>query len=89
MVEGTIYLINAKFKYKKKEYKLYEVVWKYNEKKIYDRMRVLQSMKVKQPVKLYDIEILKELGHENKGILGYVKAKKSDEQRNNTTGAYE
>ena len=65
MVEGTIYLINAKFKYKKKEYKLYEVVWKYNEKKIYDRMRILQSMKVKQPVTLYDIEIIKELGHEN------------------------
>ena len=65
MVEGTIYLINAKFKYKKKEYKLYEVVWKYNEKKHYDRMRILQRMKVKQPVTLYDIEILKELGHEN------------------------
>ena len=65
MVEGTIYLINAKFKYKKKEYKLYEVVWKYNEKKIYDRMRILKSMKVKQPVTLYDIEIIKELGHEN------------------------
>ena len=64
MVKGTIYLINAKFKYKKKEYKLYEVVWKYNEKKIYDRMRILQSMKVKQPVTLYDIEIIKELGHE-------------------------
>ncbi len=65
MTEGAIYLINAKFKYKKKEYKLQEVVWKYNEKKIYDRMRVLQSMKVKQPVTLYDIEILKQLGHEN------------------------
>ena len=65
MTEGTIYLINAKFKYKKKEYKLYEVVWKYNEKKIYDRMRVLQSMKVKQPVTLYDIQVIKELGHEN------------------------
>ena len=65
MVEGTIYLINAKFKYKKKEYKLYDVVWKYNNKKIYDRMRILQKMKVKQPVTLYDIEILKELGHEN------------------------
>ena len=65
MVKGTIYLINAKFKYKKKEYKLYEVVWKYNEKKIYDRMRVLQSMKVKQPVTLYDIQVIKELGHEN------------------------
>ena len=89
MTEGTIYLINAKFKYKKKEYKLYDVVWKYNEKKIYDRMRILQSMKVKQPVTLYDIQVIKKLGHENKGILGYVKAKKSDEQRNNTTGAYE
>ena len=65
MTEGAIYLINAKFKYKKKEYKLYEVVWKYNEKKQYDRMRILQSMKVNQPVKLYNIEILKELGHEN------------------------
>ena len=65
MTEGTIYLINAKFKYKKKVYKLYEVVWKYNEKKQYDRMRILQSMKVNQPVKLYNIEILKELGHEN------------------------
>ena len=65
MVEGTIYLINAKFKYKKKEYKLAEVVWKYNEKKIYDRMRILQSMKVKQPVTLYDIQVIKELGHEN------------------------
>ena len=65
MVEGTIYLINAKFKYKKKEYKIYDVVWKYNEKKIYGRMRILQKMKVKQPVTLYDIEILKTLGHEN------------------------
>ena len=65
MVEGTIYLINAKFKYKKKVYKLYEVVWKYNEKKHYHRMRILQSMKVKQPVTLYDIQVIKELGHEN------------------------
>ena len=65
MVKGTIYLINAKFKYKKKEYKLYEVVWKYNEKKHYDRMRVLEKMKVKQPVTLYDIQVIKELGHEN------------------------
>ena len=65
MVKGAIYLINAKFRYKKKEYKLYEVVWKYNSKKIYDRMRILQKMKVKQPVTLYEIEILKELGHEN------------------------
>jgi hypothetical protein len=89
MVEGTIYLINAKFKYKKKQYKLLEVVWKYQGNKQYTRMRVLEGMKVKQPVTLYDIEIIKELGHENKGILDYIKAKKSDEQRNNTTGAYE
>mgnify|MGYP003348058446 FL=1 len=62
MTEGTIYLINAKFKYKKKVYKLYEVVWKYNEKKQYDRMRILQSMKVKQPVTLYEIQVIKQLG---------------------------
>ena len=89
MVEGTIYLINAKFKYKKKQYKLLDVVWKYQGNNQYTRMRVLEKMKVKQPVTLYGIEIVKELGHENKGILDYVKAKKSDEQRNNTTGAYE
>ena len=89
MVEGTIYLINAKFKYKKKQYKLLEVVWKYKGNNQYTRMRVLEGIKVKQPVTLYDIEIIKELGHENKGILDYIKAKKSDEQRNNTTGAYE
>ena len=62
MTEGTIYLINAKFKYKKKVYKLYEVVWKYNEKKQYDRMRILQSMKVDQPVTLYEIQVIKQLG---------------------------
>ena len=65
MTEGTIYLINAKFKYKKKEYKLLEVVWKYQGSNQYTRMRVLEKMKVKQPVTLYDIEIIKELGHEN------------------------
>ena len=65
MTEGTIYLINAKFKYKKKVHKLYEVVWKYQGSNQYTRMRELEKMKVKQPVTLYDIEIIKELGHEN------------------------
>ena len=65
MVKGTIYLINAKFKYKKKVYKLLDVVWKYQGSNQYTRMRVLEKMKVKQPVTLYDIEVIKELGHEN------------------------
>jgi hypothetical protein len=65
MVEGTIYLINAKFKYKKKVYKLLDVVWKYQGNNQYTRMRVLDKIKVKQPVTLYDIEIIKKLGHEN------------------------
>lgn len=85
--QGEIVYCNLKFKFKKKEYELKEVVYKLTDGLFYNR-RLLSPLKIYERVLVYDVEILARLGFENKN-LGYTKAKKSNEQRNKITGAYE
>ena len=85
--KGEIVYCNLKFRYKKKEYELKDVVYKQENGFFYNR-RLMQPLKIDDEVRVYDIEILARLGFENKN-LGYTEVKKSNEQRNKITGAYE
>lgn len=85
--QGEIVYCNLKFRYKKKEYELKDVVYKQENGFFYNR-RLMQPLKIEDEVRVYDIEVLARLGFENKN-LGYTEVKKSNEQRNKITGAYE
>ena len=85
--KGEIVHCNLKFKHNKKEYKLNEIVYKETDGYFYCR-RLMQPLKIDKPVRVYDIEVLQRLGFENKSV-GYTEVKKSNEQRNKITGAYE
>jgi|14BtaG_2_1085337.scaffolds.fasta_scaffold72634_1 hypothetical protein len=88
MIEkGEIVFCNLKFRYKKKKYKLKEIVYKQTDGYFYNK-RILQPLNVCEKVKVYDIEILSRLGFENKN-KGHIKAIKNEEKRNKITGAYE
>ena len=91
---GRIYFINAKFKVTEKRKaavnELKGVVWTANKGMIYDRKRVLKEMKVTETsVKLFDVEILKDLGEPMQKASQVSSVKKSDVTRNEVTGAYE
>lgn len=85
--DKEIVYCNLKFKYKNKVFNLEEVVYKKTDGYYYNR-RILDPLNVKEKVLVYDIEIIKRLGFENKS-KGFTEVKKSDEQRNKITGAYE
>jgi len=85
--QGEIVYCNLKFRFDKKVYELKEIVYKQTDGYYYER-RFLEPLKIKEKVRVYDIEILARLGFENKNI-GYTKAVKNEEQRNKITGAYE
>lgn len=85
--QDEIIYCNAKCNYKGKEYRLDKIVHKHTDGFYYKR-RILEPFGIKEPVKLYDIEIINRLGFANKA-KGYTEVKKSDETRNKITGAYE
>ena len=91
---GRIYFINAKFKVTEKRKavvkELKGIVWTANKDMTYDRKRVLKEMKIAETsVKLFDVEILKDLGEPMQKASQVSKVKKSDVTRNEVTGAYE
>jgi len=61
--KGEIVFCNLKFKYKKKVYELKEVVYKQTDGLFYNK-RLMQPLKIKEKVEVYDIEILARLGFE-------------------------
>ena len=65
--QGEIVFCNLKFKFKKKEYELKEVVYKQTDG-FYLNHRLFKPLKVTEKVKVYDIEILARLGFENKNV---------------------
>lgn len=84
---GEIVYCNMTIYYKNKYYKLKKIVYK-NENKLFYKRKHLEPLNIKEPVVIYDIEIISRLGFENKAT-GYTEVKRSEEQRNNITGAYE
>lgn len=78
---------NMTIYYKNKYYKLKKVVYKNDGQLFYERKH-LESLNIKEPVVISDIEIISRLGFENKA-KGYTEVKRSEEKRNNITGAYE
>lgn len=85
--QGEIVYCNLKFRFDKKVYELKEIVYKQTDGFFYNR-RLLEPLKIKESVRVFDVEILARLGFENKS-LGHTEAIKSNEQRNKITGAYE
>ena len=85
--QGEIVYCNLKFRFDKKVYELKEIVYKQTDGFFYNR-RLLEPLKIKESVRVFDVEILARLGFENKS-LGHTEAVKSNEQRNKITGAYE
>ena len=85
--QGEIVYCNLKFRFDKKVYELKEIVYKQTDGFFYNR-RLLEPFKIKESVRVFDVEILARLGFENKS-LGHTEAVKSNEQRNKITGAYE
>lgn len=87
--EEEILFIDAKFKYKNKEYNLEGVVYKHNKDfKYWNFLELKKKRNIAESVYLYDIKILSRLGFANKS-KGFVEALKSNEQRNKVTGQYD
>lgn len=81
--------IDAKFKYKKKEYNLEGVVYKHNnELEYWNFLELKKKRNITESVRLYDIHIRSRLGFANKS-KGFVEAIKSSEARNKVTGQYD
>lgn len=85
--QDEIIYCNAKCNYKGKEYRLEKIVHKHTDGYFYNR-RNLEPLGIKEPVKLYDIEIISRLGFANKA-KGYTEVKASQEERNKITGSYD
>lgn len=82
-----IVFCNIEFVYKKKQYKLDEVVYKYIDGFYYNK-RILDRIGVKSKVFVTKLIIIKRMGFENKS-KEFTEVKKNEEQRNNITGTYE
>lgn len=85
--KGEIVFCNMTIEYKGKNHLLKEIVYK-NVGKKFTKKHYLKPLGINEDVKIIDIKILSRLGFENKGNE-YTEVKKSNEKRNNITGAYE
>ena len=84
---GEIVYCNLTIKHKGKTHILNEVVYK-NSGGLYYRPTELKKLKIKDPVNVVSVSVIERLGFENKQN-GHTKVKKSNENRNKITGAYE
>jgi len=78
---------NLTILHKGKKHLLEEVVYK-KEDGFYYNQRILNTLNIKEKVKVLDVEIIKRLGFENKS-KGFTEVKKNEETRNKITGTYE
>lgn len=89
MTDGEILFVDAKFKYKKKEYNLEGVVYKHNKNfEYWNFLELKKKRNITEKVLLYDIKIISRLGFPNKS-KGFVEAVKSNEKRNKISGQYD
>ena len=89
MEEEAILFIDAKFKYKNKEYNLEGIVYKHNKDfKYWNFLELKKKRNIDEAVYLYDVKIRSSLGFANKSKR-FVEALKSNEERNKVTGQYD
>lgn len=84
---GEIVFCDLTIIHKGTKHKLEKVVYK-NDGNLFYKRSYLDKLKIKEPVKVEDINIISRLGFENKS-KGFTEVKGSDEIRNKITGAYE
>lgn len=87
--DGEIVFCNAKFSHNGRTHQLKEIVYKHTDGLYFNQDELVRKRKIKTPVALFDIEIIKRLGFENRA-QGFSEAKANDNnKRNPVTGAYE
>jgi len=84
---GEIVFCNLTIKYNNKNHTLKDVVYKNNGNLFFNK-RILLNLKIKEPVEVISIDIIKRMGFEKKSN-GFTEVKKNNEKRNKITGAYE
>ena len=84
MKRKEIFYCNLTLQNGKEKIILDEVVYKQNENLTFKNTR----LGIKKPLKVLKVDIIKSLGFEN-SKSGYTEAKKSNEERNKITGAYD
>ena len=85
---GEIVYCDLIVRHNDKDVKLKKVVYKNDGNKFFYNRRNLEILKIKEPVLIKEIKIISRLGYENKSTK-YTEVKRSEEKRNNITGAYE
>lgn len=85
---GEIVYCDLIVRHKGKNVKIKKVVYKNDGNKFFYNRRNLEILKIKEPVLIKEVKIISRLGYEN-NATGYTEVKRSEEQRNNITGAYE
>ena len=85
---GEIVHANVKVRHKGKSIVLKKIVYKQNNERTFYRKRILDKLRIYEPVKVIDVEIISRLGFEHKSI-NYTKAIKNEEFRNKITGSYD
>lgn len=85
---GEIVYCDLIVRHKGKNIKIKKVVYKNDGNKFFYNRRNLEILKIKEPVLIKEVKIISRLGYEN-NATGYTEVKRSEEQRNNITGAYE
>ena len=85
---GEIVYCDLIVRHKDKDVKIKKVVYKNDGNKFFYNRRNLEILKIKEPVLIKEVKIISRLGYENKAT-GHTEVKRSEEQRNNITGAYE
>jgi len=78
---------NIKVTHKKKQIKITDIVI-LSDDKIFNNKRVLKKYGIKDPIAIDEIEVISSLGFQN-STSEFATVKKSDEKRNEITGAYE
>ena len=84
---GEIVYCDLTIEYKENKHILKEVVYK-NDGKLFYKRNHLEKLKIKEAVKVIDVNVISRLGFENKS-KEYTEVKANNEKRNKTTGAYE
>jgi|TARA_R110001632_G_scaffold6803_1_gene27497 hypothetical protein len=84
---GEIVYCNLTIEHKGNKHILKEVVYKNNGELFYKRNH-LEKLKIKEAVKVIDVDVISRLGFENKS-KEFTEVKANNEKRNKITGAYE
>jgi len=84
---GEIVYCNLTIEHKGNKHILKEVVYKNNGELFYKR-NYLEKLKIKEAVKVIDVDVISRLGFENKS-KEFTEVKANNEKRNKITGAYE